>query len=73
MSKLQTLADEAKLKQKKLDDEALKTKNDNAPIEIERRLREAKAELETLKPYLKTMRRLPLWDELQKSLKKKTA
>lgn len=71
MSKLERLAEEAAIKQKKLDDEAVKTRNDNAPIEIEKRLREAKAELETLKPYLKTLKRKPYWDEWQKSLRKK--
>lgn len=71
MSKLERLAEEAAIKQKKLDDEAVKTRNDNAPIEIEKRLREAKAELETLKPYIKTLARKPYWDEWQKSLRKK--
>ena len=75
MSKLERLAEEAAIKQKKLDDEAVKTRNDNAPIEIEieKRLREAKAELETLKPYLKTLARKPYWDEWQKSLRKKNS
>lgn len=71
MSKLERLAEEAAIKQKKLDEEAVRTRNDNAPIEIEKRLREAKAELETLKPYLKTLTRKPYWDEWQKSLRKK--
>lgn len=71
MSKLERLAEEAAIKQKKFDDEAVKTRNDNAPIEIEKRLREAKAELETLKPYIKTLARKPYWDEWQKSLRKK--
>ncbi|KPY97955.1 hypothetical protein ALQ37_200055 [Pseudomonas syringae pv. aptata] len=73
MSKLERLAEEAAIKQKRLDDEAAKTRNDNTPIEIEIRLREAKAELENLKPYLKTLARKPYWDEWQKSLRKKNS
>ncbi|KFE54033.1 hypothetical protein [Pseudomonas syringae] len=67
MSKLEKLAKEKIAKQKMIDDEAA----NNIPIEVEKRLREAKAELETLKPYLKTLARKPYWDEWQKSLKKK--
>lgn len=67
MSKLEKLAKEKIAKQKMIDDEAA----NNIPIEVEKRLREAKAELETLKPYLKTLKRKPYWDEWQKSLRKK--
>ncbi|RMN24970.1 hypothetical protein [Pseudomonas savastanoi] len=67
MSKLERLAQEVLDKQKRIDDEAAA----NIPIEVERRLREAKAELETLKPFLKTLARKPYWDEWQKSLRKK--
>lgn len=67
MSKLEKLAKEKIAKQKMIDDEAA----NNIPIEVEKRLREAKAELETLKPYLKTLARKPYWDEWQKTLRKK--
>lgn len=69
MSKLEKLAKEKIAKQKMIDDEAA----NNIPIEVEKRLREAKAELETLKPYLKTLARKPYWEEWQKSLRKKNS
>ena len=40
--------------------------NENAPIEVEKRLKANKAELKALMPYIKTLRKKPLWDELQK-------
>lgn len=40
--------------------------NENAPIEVEKRLRANKAELKALMPYIKTLRKKPLWDEMQK-------
>ncbi len=40
--------------------------NENAPIEIDKRLKANKAELKALIPYIKTLRKKPLWDELQK-------
>ncbi|MEN4750734.1 hypothetical protein ABEH28_13305 [Pseudomonas sp. Ps21-P2] len=70
MSKLEMLAKEQADKERRIEDEAKRTKNDNTPIEVEKRLREAKAELESLKPYLKTLKRMKTWDELQKEIKK---
>jgi hypothetical protein len=40
--------------------------NENAPIEVDKRLKANKAELKVLMPYIKTLRKKPLWDELQK-------
>ncbi|KTC62393.1 hypothetical protein [Pseudomonas savastanoi] len=40
--------------------------NENAPIEVDKRLKANKAELKALMPYIKTLRKKPLWDELQK-------
>lgn len=40
--------------------------NENAPIEVEKRLKANKAELKALMPYIKTLRKKPLWDEMQK-------
>jgi hypothetical protein len=70
MSKLEILAKEQAYKERRIEDEAKRTRNDNTPIEVEKRLREAKAELESLKPYLKTLKRMKTWDELQKGIKK---
>lgn len=46
--------------------EAAWKENENAPIEVEKRLKANKAELKALMPYIKTLRKKPLWDELQK-------
>ncbi|RMS11806.1 hypothetical protein ALP72_02280 [Pseudomonas coronafaciens pv. coronafaciens] len=70
MSKLEVLAKEREEKDRRIEEEAKRTKNDNAPIEIEKRLSEAKAELELLKPYLKTLKRMKTWDEMQKEIRK---
>lgn len=70
MSKLEVLAKERADKDRRIEEEAKRTKNDNAPIEIEKRLSEAKAEFELLKPYLKTLKRKKTWDELQKEIRK---
>lgn len=40
--------------------------NENAPIEVDKRLKANKAELKALMPYIKTLRKKPLWDEMQK-------
>ncbi|ARA80319.1 MULTISPECIES: hypothetical protein [Pseudomonas syringae group] len=46
--------------------EAAWKENENAPIEVEKRLKANKAELKALMPYIKTLRKKPLWDEMQK-------
>lgn len=43
--------------------EAAWKENENAPIEVEKRLKANKAELKALMPYIKTLRKKPLWDE----------
>lgn len=39
--------------------------NENAPIEVEKRLKANKAELKALMPYIKTLRKKLTWDEMQ--------
>lgn len=46
--------------------EAAWKENENAPIEVDKRLKANKAELKALMPYIKTLRKKPLWDEIQK-------
>lgn len=46
--------------------EAAWKENENTPIEVEKRLKANKAELKALMPYIKTLRKKPLWDEMQK-------
>lgn len=40
--------------------------NENAPIEVDKRLKANKAELKALMPYIKTLRKKLTWDEMQK-------
>ncbi|MFI3044485.1 hypothetical protein [Pseudomonas coronafaciens] len=70
MNKLEILAKEQADRDRRIEEEVKRTKNDNTPIEVEKRLREAKAELESLKPYLKKLKRKKTWDELQKEIRK---
>lgn len=70
MNKLDKLSADLKRKNEAIADEAKRTRNDNTAIEVDRRLREAKAEFELLKPYIKTIRRKKSWDEMQKELRK---
>lgn len=70
MSKLEELVIEQNEQKRKIEEEMQRTRNDNTPIEIERRLIESKAELELLKPYIKTIRRMKTWEELQKEFRK---
>ncbi|OLY72243.1 hypothetical protein AU074_13795 [Pseudomonas sp. ATCC PTA-122608] len=75
ITKLESLALEKVEREKLLEAErekrALREKmkqNDNTPIHIDQRWRANKAEFESLKPYIRTLRKKKTWNEMHKDV-----
>ena len=73
MTKLERIAYESRLKQEQAEKDkeearvnAKKEADERIPITINQNYEKAKLEMKRLRPFLKTLKRLPTWDELQK-------
>ncbi|AOA06649.1 hypothetical protein [Pseudomonas sp. TMW 2.1634] len=73
MTKLERIAYESRLKQeqyeKDKEDARIKAKkeaDERVPITINQNYEKAQLEMKKLRPFLKSLRKLPTWDELQK-------
>ena len=73
MTKLERIAYESRLKQKQIEKDkeevrikAKKEADERVPITINQNYEKALLEMKKLRPFLKSLRKLPTWDELQK-------
>lgn len=73
MTKLERIAYESRLKQEQIEKDkeearvkAKKEADERVPITINQNYEKALLEMKKLRPFLKTLKRLPTWDELQK-------
>ena len=73
MTKLERIAYESRLKQEQIEKDkeearikAKKEADERVPITINQNYEKAQLEMKRLRPFLKTLKRLPKWDELQK-------
>lgn len=73
ITKLEKIAYEFRLKEQQIEKDkeeakikAKKEADERVPITINQNYEKAKAEYKKLQPFLKTLKRLPTWDELQK-------
>ena len=73
MTKLERIAYESRLKQEQIEKDkedarikAKKEADERIPITINQNYEKALLEMKKLRPFLKSLRKLPTWDELQK-------
>ncbi|MQT34257.1 hypothetical protein [Pseudomonas helleri] len=73
MTKLERIAYESRLKQEQIEKDkeearikAKKEADERVPITINQNYEKALLEMKKLRPFLKSLRKLPTWDELQK-------
>ena len=73
MTKLERIAYESRLKQEQVEKDkeearirAKKEADERVPITINQNYEKALLEMKKLRPFLKSLRKLPKWDELQK-------
>lgn len=73
MTKLERIAYESRLKQVQIEKDkeearikAKKEADERVPITINQNYEKALLEMKKLRPFLKSLRKLPTWDELQK-------
>lgn len=73
MTKLERIAYESRLKQKQIEKDkeearikAKKEADERVPITINQNYEKALLEMKKIRPFLKSLRKLPTWDELQK-------
>ena len=73
MTKLERIAYESRLKQEQAEKDkeearvkAKKEADERIPITINQNYEKALLEMKKLRPFLKSLRKLPTWDELQK-------
>lgn len=73
MTKLERIAYESRLKQEQAEKykeevriKAKKEADERVPITINQNYEKALLEMKKLRPFLKSLRKLPTWDELQK-------
>ena len=72
MTKLERIAYESRLKQEQIEKDkeearikAKKEADERVPITINQNYEKALLEMKKLRPFLKSLRKLPTWDELQ--------
>ena len=73
MTKLERIAYESRLKQEQIEKDkeearikAKKEADERVPITINQNYEKSLLEMKKLRPFLKSLRKLPTWDELQK-------
>lgn len=73
ITKLEKIAHEFRLKEQQIEKDkeearvkAKKEADERVPITINQNYEKALLEMKKLRPFLKTLKRLPTWDELQK-------
>ena len=73
MTKLERIAYESRLKQEQIEKDkeearikAKREADERVPITINQNYEKALLEMKKLRPFLKSLRKLPTWDELQK-------
>lgn len=73
MTKLERIAYESRLKQVQIEKDkeearikAKREADERVPITINQNYEKALLEMKKLRPFLKSLRKLPTWDELQK-------
>lgn len=73
MTKLERIAYESRLKQEQIEKDkeearvkAKKEADERVPITINQNYEKALLEMKKIRPFLKSLRKLPTWDELQK-------
>ena len=73
MTKLERIAYESRLRQEQIEKDkeearikAKKEADERVPITINQNYEKALLEMKKLRPFLKSLRKLPTWDELQK-------
>lgn len=73
MTKLERIAYESRLKQEQAEKDkeearikAKKEADERVPITINQNYEKSLLEMKKLRPFLKSLRKLPTWDELQK-------